>query len=317
VKWRNLAGFALLWSALILLVGTLATGLYTFADDLRAYWSAWGGGLYGNGATLGQLTFLYSPAFAQAFWPFTLLSWPLMRLLWAALTLGAYAWLTWPLPLHLRLPAMGIACCSALIGNLDWVVALVAVLGMRYPAAWVILLLSRVTPGISLLWFVVRREWGSLLMVAGTTAAVVGLSLVLAPALWADWLGVLVRSSHGGKDGYWLCIGMPPLPLRLILAAVIVSAGAWRDWRPAIAVAALLASPDLWPWTPAILLAMPRLARRGDVAEASLRAGRGRLADVGSETRRSGGSTVAPSIQMATPYSPAAEATVSPPIARP
>ena len=31
-------------------------------------------------------------------------------------------------------------------------------------------------------------------------------------------------------------------------------------WRPALALAAIIGMPDLWPWTGAILLAAPRLA---------------------------------------------------------
>ena len=42
-------------------------------------------------------------------------------------------------------------------------------LGFRYPAAWSFLLLTKVTPGIGLVWFAVRREWRPLAIALGFT----------------------------------------------------------------------------------------------------------------------------------------------------
>ena len=47
-------------------------------------------------------------------------------------------------------------------GQLDMVFAVVAVLGLRWPALWAVPLLTKITPGIGIVWFLVRREWRSL-----------------------------------------------------------------------------------------------------------------------------------------------------------
>jgi len=37
--------------------------------------------------------------------------------------------------------------------------AVAIAVGFRYPAAWALVLITKVTPGIGLVWFAVRREW--------------------------------------------------------------------------------------------------------------------------------------------------------------
>jgi hypothetical protein len=216
--------------------------------------------LYASGATLGQSTFLYSPAFAQAFWPLTLLPWLALRIGWALVALVGYWWMVRPLPLSLRLPALGIAACSAYVGNIDWLIALAVAASAAYPGAWAIVLLSRVTPAVGILWYPLRRQWRALATAVICTAACVAISVALGPSLWGQWLGILSRSAGGGQSGDWLGVATPPLLPRLAVAAVVVAFGARRSWRPSIAIAALLALPDMWPWSPAILLAIPRLS---------------------------------------------------------
>ncbi len=50
-------------------------------------------------------------------------------------------------------------------------------IGFRYPAAWSLILLTKITPGIGLLWFAVRREWRALAIALGATAAIASVSL--------------------------------------------------------------------------------------------------------------------------------------------
>ena len=47
-------------------------------------------------------------------------------------------------------------------GNVSLLLAVAIVVGFRWPAAWALVLLTKITPGIGLLWFAVRREWRSL-----------------------------------------------------------------------------------------------------------------------------------------------------------
>jgi hypothetical protein len=47
-------------------------------------------------------------------------------------------------------------------GNIEILIAVAIVVGFRWPAAWSFVLLTKVTPGVGLLWFAVRREWNQL-----------------------------------------------------------------------------------------------------------------------------------------------------------
>jgi hypothetical protein len=53
-------------------------------------------------------------------------------------------------------------------------------------------LLTKVTPGVGLLWLALRREWGALAVALGATVAIAALSWAAAPALWKQWIGVLL-----------------------------------------------------------------------------------------------------------------------------
>ena len=91
------------------------------------------------------------------------------------------------------------------MGNIHAFIAVAIVLGFRWPAAWAFVLLTKVTPGVGLLWFAVRREWRNLAIALGATAAIVAVSFVIAPALWAEWLDVLAGRS--GAPAGWPASG--------------------------------------------------------------------------------------------------------------
>jgi hypothetical protein len=65
--------------------------------------------------------------------------------------------------------------------------ATAVVLGFRYPVTWAFVLLTKVAPGVGLLWFVVRREWRNQATVALATVMVSGVSFFPAPGLWMEW----------------------------------------------------------------------------------------------------------------------------------
>ena len=52
-------------------------------------------------------------------------------------------------------------------------IAAAIVIGFRWPAAWSLVLLTKITPGIGLLWFAVRREWRSLAIALGAVIMIV------------------------------------------------------------------------------------------------------------------------------------------------
>jgi hypothetical protein len=138
-------------------------------------------------------------------------------------------------------------------GNISLFLATAMVVGFRWPAAWAFVLLTKVTPGIGLLWFVVRREWRSLGIALAATALVVAVSAAIMPGAWLEWLDLLVRLA--GRDGTWAAVPIPFL-VRLPIAVVVVVWGARTDRRWTVPVAGMIALPALWYGSLTMLLAV-------------------------------------------------------------
>jgi hypothetical protein len=134
---------------------------------------------------------------------------------------------------------------------------------MRWPAAWAFVLLTKMTPGIGLLWFAVRREWRALGIAIGATAAVAVVSLVLAPGWWLDFRDAMTVQASAALDVPPLAIQIS-LPIRLAAAALIVVYGARTDRAWLVPVAATIAAPALW-WNVFVILiaAVPLAEGRG------------------------------------------------------
>jgi hypothetical protein len=221
---------------------------YWYADPFHPYTAALG--------TAGAFT--YSPAFALVMSPLHLLPFGLAFVLWDSFLILNLVWLTgrYALVWLVFLPVS----LELYHGNVHLLLATVCVLGFEHPALWSIGLLTKVTPGVSLLWFAVRREWRSLAIALGTTAAVSAVSFVVAPGAWLDWLKFLATSgATGATENDWYAFLFPPLPVRLVAAAALVAWGAWGGRRWVVPVATLIAMPVLWVTAPAILTALPRL----------------------------------------------------------
>jgi hypothetical protein len=234
--------------------------------DNIAYWSAWQDGLYTPGARIPLHEYVYSPAFAQVLWPASLLPWMVFRVLWIAASFAVTAWLLWPLGGVLRFVAIGVAWYFCMSAKADWLIALMLALGLRYPAAWAIGLLTKVTPGVGLLWFVLRREPRPLLIAAASTVAVIGVSALIAPHLWVDWAGVLVRSTGHTDSGWLFGVRTPPLLWRLPVALLLLVIGSFRGWLWTLPAAIVLAQPDLWTETFLVFAGLPRMAALRDEA---------------------------------------------------
>jgi hypothetical protein len=146
-------------------------------------------------------------------------------------------------------------------GNIHLLMALAIVLGFRYPATWSLLLLTKITPGIGLLWFALRREWRSLAVAVGATAAIAAVSFLLAPGLWQEWIAQLQRSST--RPPQFGIFPDVPVRVRLIPAALLVAWGALTNRAWTVPVASTLALPVLWFNGLAMLAAvMPLIDRR-------------------------------------------------------
>jgi len=219
--------------------------------DARAYWQVDLAHPYLTSGVGDVSAYLYSPAFAQVMAPFSLLPFPAFDALWTALLLVVCAWLIRPWPwagVMLILPIT----YELLVGNVHFLIAAAIVLGFRAPAAWAFPILTKVTPGLGVLWFAVRRESRTLAMAFGGTAAVVAVSFALAPSAWSDWFAFLLASP--GRSQL--------LVPRTVIAAVLVAFGAATGRRWLVPVAVWLALPIVWVNSWVILLAAIRLRDR-------------------------------------------------------
>ena len=226
-----------------------------FGLDAHAYWSV-------NAAEPYQLAvgqpdaFLYAPPFAFVFGLLRMLPWEVFRGLWLALCVVAVIWLAreWT-PLVLALPPV---FNELFYGNLNLLLAVAIVLGFRRPAAWAFILLTKVTPGVGILWFAVRREWWKLAIALGVTAVIVDASFLLAPEAWVDWIQALSTNSSAPLSATAYPI---PLAPRLALAVVIVVWAALSRRRWLMPIAVLLAMPVIWSAGLSILVALIPLLR--------------------------------------------------------
>jgi hypothetical protein len=242
-------------------VGLILIGIVGGGPDGLAYWVNRLPNPYAAGGYGSEAGFYYSPAVAQFTAPFTILPWPAFHALLVAASLGSLWWMLgrWA-ALALLFPPVAIELYSA---NVNLIIAAAIVVGFRHPASWAFPILTKVAPGVGLLWFAMRREWRNLSVALGTTGAIVTGSFLLAPDLWWQWLGLLTANAGIAAPDLALPI---PLLLRLPVAIGVIAWGALTDRRWVVPIGATLAKPILWPAQLSLLvacipLATPRIAR--------------------------------------------------------
>lgn len=224
-------------------------------DDAYAYWSVDQSHPYQ--VAEGQFgAFPYPPPLVRVFGLAAHLSWPDFWWLWMAGLIATVAWLGWKqAPLVLAFPPVAIELYH---GNVNLLIAAAVALGLRYPATWAFVLLTKVTPGAGLLWLAARREWRNLAIALGVTGAIVIMSLVIDGPLWGEWLAALQRDSSASLGGPLAF----PLWIRIAVAGAIVIWGARTDRTWTVPVAATLAMPTLFIAVFSVLAAIPALRRR-------------------------------------------------------
>jgi hypothetical protein len=231
--------------------------------DARGFWMAWEGGLYDIPWRTNE-AYVYSPAFAQVLWPFTLLPWPVFAAGWTLAAIGCLFWMR--VPWMLAFPGV---VDDILRGNIHVFLATAIVIGLRHPAANAFGILTKVTPGVGLVWFLVRREWRRLFVAVGASLAIALASVILAPSEWTMWFELL--ASNAGESAR---IQVVPLPL-LVRLPIAVALVAWagltnRAWLVPIGV--MIGLPNVWTSSTALLAGAAALWRTGVT---SLRSSRG------------------------------------------
>ena len=254
----------------------LAAGAYIrfmadiFRGDAYGYWeSIRRDVLYITALDTAPHGYLYSPAFIQILWPLFALPWEIFYGIWLGLLTVTLLWLARPwLSIAIFAPVFLTFGISLLLvprhslasGNIYLFMGLAVVAGFRWPSTYAFLLLTKITPGIGLLWFVVRREWRNLAIALGTTAVIVAVSFVFSSNLWFDWVTVIRNNSSYGEPAF--AIHFLPLIPRLAIAVVLTVVAAHYDARWVLPIATLLALPYIADTGLIMLVCVAPLARR-------------------------------------------------------
>jgi hypothetical protein len=232
--------------------------------DLWAYWSTRYGLDYTWARPGASGAYIYSPAFAHLIAPLTALPLPVFTAVWTAFVAATLYWLAgWrSFFVGLLIPVT----MSIAIGQTDLLMAAAIVIGFRWPAAWFLPIVTKLTPGIGLLWFAARREWRSLAIALGATVAIAVASFAIDPKAWLGWLAMLGRMEFpAAGDGVYLPV---PAWIRMPLVVALIVWGARSNRRWVVPVGVCLALPTVWLNTPTILVAILPMLSRGIQAPA-------------------------------------------------
>ena len=259
---RRLVALSLGWAGSLLFAWLSVTLVATelgFGVDSHAYWAAWRGQMY-DAAPATRDAFLYSPAFAQAIWPIAQLPWPVFAVVWGLAATATIVWLAsgagkaWVVPLSL------LGTFEILTGNVNWILALVAVFALRRPGLWTVALLTKITPAIGPVWYFARGEWRNLVVSVVWAVVVTASSFALAPDLWHSWWDFLSTYADASTDKVGAPL-LPPLMVRVPVALAFVAWGARTDRVWTLPVGMALLSPVSGIGQFVVLLAIPRLVR--------------------------------------------------------
>ena len=273
-------------------------GQVVTAQDARSYYGLNLADLYAGRTDWNTIgAYPYSPAFAHARLPAQPAAVAAVRRgLDGAPASARCSVLTGPRAVPVR--AWWSAAMEIAGGNISLLLAVAIVCGFRWPWTWAFVLLTKITPGIGLLWFALRREWRQLAIALGATAAVVAVSFVLTPGNWfatgsTCWSRTPARAARGRRSRSRSSSALP-------IGVLLIAWGAPRNQRWVVPVGG-----DARAAGAVVRLAVDAAGRHPahDARGAAPRAGRGSWRVVrrgrpapraGPERRRSAQATTAP-----------------------
>jgi hypothetical protein len=240
--------------------------------DAHWYWAADPNNLYPHPELAEGNGYNYSPAFEIVVGWGRHLSFEAFVGIWRIILFATLIWLAGPFTLFVLLLVPVASELNA--GNIQILLAGAVVAGFRWPGAWAFVLLTKVTPGIGLLWFALRREWRALAIAGTVTLAIAVFSFVGEPQRWFDWFHLMTGSPAPAPPPYDWSFWQ-----RLPIALAFVALGAWRGWRWTVPVAATYALPVFYIISPAMfvgVLPFVRTAGARHLLDAADRLGRRR-----------------------------------------
>jgi hypothetical protein len=218
--------------------------------DVRWYWEANPANLYPHPELLQQNGYNYSPAFELIVGWGRLLPFDVFVAIWRAILLATFVWLAGPFA---GIVLFTVPLASEVnAGNIQILLAAAVVLGLRggaWSATWAFVLLTKVTPGVGLLWLGLRRRWRDLAIAVAVTVAIAGATFLLWPDRWFGWFALMTAGSPPPVPPYNLAFWP-----RFAVAVVVVAVGAWRGWRWPVVVGATLALPAFYTISPSMLV---------------------------------------------------------------
>lgn len=239
---------------LVVGIGWATTGALPVDADFL--WRARLDDLYGTTWTLDD-RWVYPPPLAVALQPVHAIGWQAFVVCWTVLLFLAL-WVStreWSIPvlivgsIGLLVPALwflGSPVVYPVIGNIQPFVAAAIVVGMRWPAAWAFVFLTKIGPGVGILWFAFRREWSKVAGAVVATGLVAAVSVVLAPGAWTDFVRFALTNATIAPP-----ISVVPIPwlIRVAMSVALLAWGARTDRMWTVPIAAGWAAIALYDWT--------------------------------------------------------------------
>lgn len=173
--------------------------------DASLYWQASArlDHLYAYNWT-GAYNYASPPPVAQLWAPLHVLPFEVVQAVWITLLFGClwYAARAWALPILavgvvgivLNLPVISAPLGIILLGNVGMLMTAGVVATVRWPGAAAIPALTKVGPGIALGWHLFRGDRRAVVWGVAVTAAAFGISFVINPTAWIDWVNWIVRN---------------------------------------------------------------------------------------------------------------------------
>lgn len=203
--WRGWTpGRAALTAAAVLgavLLAVIVTTSWAKPNDSLAYWLAGqrlaaGQPIYVSGEdAFAPYAYHYVPVVAQVIAPFTLFVPTIVYIVvYRALELAA----TWDLAGRRMLPMLALIAFIAVavelsVENVHLFMALGIVLGLaRWPWLFAIGAIVKISPGLGIVYLVLRRRWRDALIATMVGAVIVVISFAIDPALWLEWFDTVV-----------------------------------------------------------------------------------------------------------------------------
>jgi hypothetical protein len=204
--------------------------------DAHYYWAADPSNLYPHPEAGEKNGFNYTPVFDTLIAWGRLLPFEVFVAIWRAILLAALVYLAGPFTIFVIFTVPVASEINA--GNIQILLALAIVLGFRWSATWSFVLLTKVTPGIGLLWFLLQRRWRDFAIALGVTGAIVAISFVMRPQDWLDWFALWTGAPAPAVSPYYLTFWQ-----RLPFALAFIVFGGWKGYRWPVVVGATLALP--------------------------------------------------------------------------